>query len=452
VSENSETIDMINQEKEVTFPVYRPGRSAERKLLLFVTLIFAAGTYLLLSSGLQVKNHNPVMYAAIIALSFWLLHAYLIFTGNTGDEFFLPLAAFLAIMGWLAILRLNPELAQKQMYWIITGQASFLLWMQFMKDPRTLEDYKYLFLAAAVVLQVIVAIFGVEVNGAKLWLRYNEMSFQPIEFIKIFLTIFLVSYLKQNREILEKPIQKKNLPLIKYYILLFALWGFAESTLIIQKDLGMSLLLFGVFIGLFFVTTRKWTLTTLGIILFAGVGYLLYKHFPHVQTRLDMWWNPWLDPEGGGYQLIQGLYAMANGGITGTGLGFGQAYFVPEIHTDFIYVALAEELGLIGALVILVAFVVLIQRMFTTSTHTNNEFNCYLAFGLAVMFATQVLIIIGGSVKFLPLTGLTLPFVSYGGSSLVSNFILLGIFMQISGRIRSEKEIKKLTDQTNGQI
>jgi cell division protein FtsW (lipid II flippase) len=454
VSENTELTDKNNFEKEINFPVFRPGRPVERKFLFLVTLILASGIYLLLRSGIQVKDHNPVTYGAVIASSFWLLHLYLILTRKTGDEFFLPLTAFLTIMGWLTILRLNPELAQKQMYWIITGQAAFLLWMQFMKDPRTLEDYKYLFLAAAIILQIIVSIFGVEVNGAKLWLRYNSMSFQPIEFIKIFLTLFLVSYLKQNREILEKPILRKNLPLIKYYVLLFVLWGLAESTLIIQKDLGMALLLFGVFTGLFYVTTKKWALTTLGVIMFGAVGYLLYQHFPHVQSRLDMWWNPWLDPDGGGYQLIQGLYSMANGGITGAGLGSGQAFFVPEIHTDFIYVAIAEELGLVGALVILALFVVLIQRMFITSIYTNNEFSCYLSFGLTAMFATQVLIIIGGAVKFIPLTGLTLPFVSYGGSSLVSNFILLGIFMQISGRIKSEREKAELTrlstDTKNG--
>jgi cell division protein FtsW (lipid II flippase) len=432
------------------FPVYRTGRPIERKLLFLVTLIFAAGIYLLLNSGISTGEHDPVLYGGIIVGSFWILHVFIIITRNKGDEFFLPVAAFLITMGWLSIFRIDPGLAQKQMYWIIIGETVFILWMQFMKDCRVLEDYKYLFLAAAVILQLMLGVFGVEVNGAKLWFRYNDMSIQPVEFIKIFLTIFLVSYLKQNREILERPISRENIPLVKYYILLFTLWGVAESTLVIQKDLGMALLLFGVFMGLFYISTRKWALTILGFILFLGGGYLLYSYFPHVRTRLDMWWNPWTDPSGGGYQLIQALYAMANGGITGTGLGRGQPGFVPEIHTDFIYVALAEELGLIGAIIILIAFVILIQRMFMTSLNIKNDFSCYLSFGLTVMFATQVLIIIGGAVKFIPLTGITLPFTSYGGSSLVSNFILLGIFMQISGRIQQEKETTNLQEQTNG--
>jgi cell division protein FtsW len=426
------------------FPLFNPTRPTERRMLLWVSLIFAVGVYLLINAKLPYEKYNLITNASIILASFWILHIYLVAAKEKGDELFLPLVALLITFGWLEIFRISPELeqnlAEKQMFWIIIGEICFVLWLRFVRDFRGLEDYKYLFLAAAIIMQVAVALFGTEVNGAKLWFRIGGFSIQPIEIIKIFLTIFLVSFLKQNREILEQPLGTKNFALIRYYVLLFFLWGIAESTLIIQKDLGMSLLLFGVFMGLFYIATHKWFLTGIGFGLFAGGGYLLYHIFSHVKQRIDIWWNPWADPQGSGFQIVQSLYSLANGGITGTGFGAGNPQFIPEIHTDFIFVALSEELGLIGALLIMATFLTLIQRMFRTAIHSTNDFSIFLAFGLAVMFATQVFIIVGGAVKFIPLTGITLPFVSYGGSSLVSNFILLGLFMQISGRIRTEWE------------
>ncbi len=418
------------------FPVFHKYRPDERKLLFIVTAVFLLAVYILHHSRISLAEFDPSIAGYIIIASFWVLHIFLILKKDKGDEILLPSVAFLIIMGWIIVFRLHPSLAYKQMAWILIGEGVFLAWMLMIKDYRVLEDYKYLFLVVAVLVQVAVSIFGKEVNGARLWFDFKFFLFQPIEFVKIFLTIFLVSYLKQNRDILEKPITRNNFALLfKYIIPLFLLWGIAEAILIIQRDLGMALLLFGVFMGLFYVTTRKPYVTMAGFLASGAGAWLIYQKFTHVQVRINNWLDPWASPRGVGYQIVQALYAMANGGLTGTGLGMGMPRYIPAVHTDYIFAAVSEELGLWGGLIILCVFVVLIQRMFKTSINTSDEFSAFLALGLALLFATQVFVIIAGSVKLIPLTGITLPFMSYGGSSVVSNFILLGIFFQITGRI-----------------
>jgi len=436
ISENGKKKKINSQE----FPIYQQGRPNERRLLFIVSVIFGAAIYILHHSNLSLHKHDPSLAGFIIILSFWVIHGLLILKKERGDELLFPLVAFLIIIGWLTVFRLRPGLAYKQMIWILIGETAFILWLHFVKDYRILEDFKYLFLVLSVILQVAVSIFGKEVNGARLWFDFHFFSFQPVEFVKISLTIFLASYLKQNREILEKPLSRENITLLfKYFIPLLVLWGLAESVLIFQRDLGMAFLLFGVFIGLFYVTSRKPFLTGVGLALSAGGGYLVYRIFPHVQIRINNWLNPWDSPRGIGYQIVQALYALANGGLTGTGLGMGESILIPAVHTDYIFAAIAEELGLWGGFIVLGVFLVLIQRMFNSSILSNDEFSAFLALGLSLLFATQVFVIIAGTVKLIPLTGITLPFMSYGGSSLVSNFIMLGIFFQISGRIGSQK-------------
>ena len=421
---------------ESNFPIYRKYRPDERKLLLFVTAVFALAIYLLHHSRLSLTKYDPSIAGFIIVASFWILHIFLIIKKEQGDEILLPCVAFLIIIGWLVVFRLYPRLAFKQMAWILIGEVVFILWMTLIKDYRVLEDYKYLFLVGAVLVQAAVAIFGKEVNGARLWFDFKLFYFQPVEFVKIFLTIFLASYLKQNREILEKPISRNNLTLLfKYIIPLLLLWSIAESVLIIQRDLGMALLLFGVFMGLFYVTTRKPYVTAAGFLASGAGAYFIYQSFAHVRIRINNWLDPWANPRGVGYQIVQALYAMANGGLTGTGLGMGMPGVIPAVHTDYIFSAISEELGLWGGLIVLCVFLVLIQRMFKTAITVADEFSSFLSLGLALLFATQVFVIIAGCVKLIPLTGITLPFMSYGGSSLVSNFILMGIFFQISGKI-----------------
>lgn len=415
------------------FPVFFKGRPIERRLLIILTIIFLTAVYILHISELSLDKYDPSAAGFVILLSFWGLHLFLVFKKFKSDELFLPLTAFLTILGWLMVFRLNPQLAYKQMVWILLAESGLILWLYFVKDFRSLEDYKYLFLVGAVLLQGAVSVFGIEVNGARLWFDFGVFSFQPIELVKISLTIFLAAYLKQNREILAKPIDSNNWKLVlKYIVPLFLLWGAAETLLILQKDLGMALLLFGVFLGLFYAATQKTFITLGGIVLFSGAGYFLYRVFSHVQIRINNWLNPWESPLGTGYQMVQALYALAGGGLTGAGLGMGKPYYIPAVHTDYIFAAICEDLGLWGSYIVLGVFLVLIQRMFKTALRASDQFTSFLSLGLALMFATQVFVIIAGSTKMIPLTGITLPFISYGGSSLVSNFILLGIFFQAS--------------------
>lgn len=421
------------------FPVYHKGRPDERMLLAVITMIFLLAIYIIHRSNLEFGKFDPTITGFIILASFWAIHFFLIFRKEKGDELFLPLAAFLSILGWIIVFRLRPQLASKQMIWILAGEAVFLLWICFVKDYRVLEDFKYLFLVGAVSLQAAVAIFGKEVNGAKLWFDFGVFSFQPVEFVKIFLTVFLAAYLKQNREILDKPINRDSIGLLMRYIIpLLVLWGAAQMVLVLQKDLGMALLLFGTFLGLFYASTRKTGFTALGIALSVGGAFLLYRFFPHMRVRINTWLDPWATAQDSGYQIVQALYAIANGGLTGAGLGMGEPSSIPAIYTDYIFAAILEELGLWGGIVILGLFLVLIQRMFKSSVCSKDEFSAFLALGLGLMFATQVFVIIAGTVKMIPLTGITLPFISYGGSSIVANFLMLAIMFQISSGCRNQ--------------
>lgn len=435
-------LKIIQNQPASVFPLYLPGRPLERKLLLWVTVVFALGAFILKRAGIDHLDDNLILVAIIITASFWAVHLFLVLRREKSDELFFPLTAFLISLGWLEIYRLQSEMAIKQVYWIIIGEIAFILVLVYLKDYRILEDYKYIFLIAAIVLQASVSVFGQEVHGAKIWFRFKFFSIQPVEFIKIFLAIFLASYLKQNRPILEKPLDKGSYQMIRYYVLPFVLWGIAEAVLIIQKDLGIALLLFGVFLGLFYVTTRRGWLIGLGALLVGAGSFLIYLNFTHARIRFDAWLNPWSAPEGYGYQIIQALFSLANGGLTGAGLGRGQPYFIPAVHTDYIFVALSEELGLIGSLIIICVFLVLIQRMFLCCLNSKDEFSSFLSLGFSLLFASQVFIIIAGSVKLIPLTGITLPFMSYGGSSLVSNFIMLAILMQISSRIKTSRGLQ----------
>ncbi len=417
-----------------TFPICTKGRKYELILLILVSLCFLFGVYILQRAGVG-GSFSPYLGALVIIVSFLFIHGFVRFTGIFSDEFFLPIVFLLIVLGWLEIYRLSPERAFRQMWWILIGEVAFVSVLIFLKDYRFLQDYKYVFLVSAIVLQILVAIFGVEVNGAKLWFRFKFFSIQPVEFIKIFLTIFLASYLEENKDLLQKPLWGEGkAPFLRYHILLFVLWTVAGLVLILQKDLGMVLLLFGTFIGLYYISTQKRYMVIGGMVLFIISSVFLYKVYPHVRVRIDMWLNPWKDPSGLGYQVVQSLYALANGGILGAGLGMGKPYYIPACHTDYIFVSLAEELGYVGAIFILGLYALLIMRMVLCSLKAPDEFTSFLSMGFAIMFFTQVFIIVAGSVRMIPLTGITLPFVSYGGSSLVSNFIMLAIFLQMSHR------------------
>jgi len=352
-----------------------------------------------------------------------------------GDILLFPLTAFLSVIGLVMVLRLSPEFAQRQFIWLFVGLAAFLLTVWGLKDYKKLEDYKYIYIFLGLLLLLATILFGVEVGGARSWIDFKYFRFQTSELVKIFLVIFLASYLEEKKEVLTqgtRTIIGVPVPSLQYIGPLLIMWGFSLVLLIFQRDLGTALIFFGTFLTMIFIATGRWSYVVTGTILFVIGAGLCYLFYYHVQVRIATWLNPWADIDGKGYQIIQSLFAIGSGGLYGTGIGLGQPTLIPAVHTDFVYSAWSEETGFLGAVALLLIYCLVIYRGYRVALTSRTGFGSLLASGLTSLLAVQTLVIVGGVVKLLPLTGVTLPFVSYGGSSLVSSYILLGLLTSIS--------------------
>jgi cell division protein FtsW (lipid II flippase) len=366
------------------------------------------------------------------------------------DPTLLPLAGLLTAVGLTVIYRLGPEDARRQTVWIALGIAVFvaaLVWLRW--DYRVLERYKYLFGISAVVLLLLPSVpgLGYRVNGVKLWVKVGGLQFQPGELAKIFLIVFLAGYLRDKRESLARGRLKDLGPLL-------AIWGAAMLVLVQTSDLGSALLNFGIFLAMLYAATGRVLYVGAGLGLFVAGSAALYNALDRVQQRVTVWLHPWTDERVycaingkleyrqncDSYQLVKSLYSIANGGYGGTGLGKGTfetvdgTPLIPYLNTDFVYSAIAQELGLVGAAAVLLLFMVFVARSFRISLIAQDGFSKLLAAGLAFGFALQTFIIVGGVLRVVPLTGITLPFVSYGGSSILSNFVMLALLLLVSNR------------------
>lgn len=351
------------------------------------------------------------------------------------DPLLLPLAVFLAGIGLTMILRLRPDLFFLQVMWMVAGLIAFTGTVFVFRQVETIANYKYLCGVAGIVLLLMTIAFGVDIGGNKNWVILGLIRFQPSEFAKLFIILFLSAYLSQHRQLLTYATRHYGpivLPHPRFIAPLLALWGLAITMLVVQRDLGAALLFFGTTVAMVYMSSGRISYVTLALGLFFAGSVICFFLFPHVQIRIDIWLNPWTDPTGRSYQIVQSLFAFASGGILGSGLTFGYPYIIPEIHTDFIFAAIGEELGLAGAAAVLIAYILLVYRAFRTALIANTSFTMLLSGGLAMLTALQVFLIISGVTKFLPLTGITLPLISYGGSSMVSSFILLGMLFAIS--------------------
>ena len=352
------------------------------------------------------------------------------------DPYLLPMAGLLTGIGLTEIYRLDEDDAFRQGLWIVCGLAAFGSTLFLLRrDYRRLEGFKYLFGLAAIALLVLPVVpkLGATVNGARLWVNIGPLHFQPGELAKILLIVFLAGYLREKREVLAQFRLKDLGPLV-------LIWGGAMLVLVQTNDLGGGLLYFGIFLAMLYVATAQVWFVVAGTALFVGGAAGVYALVPRVEERIDIWRDPWSDPYGSGYQTAQSLYSIANGHFGGTGFGRGTFTdpdgntLIPYVNTDFIYSALAQELGLIGTAAFLLVYMLFAARGFRIALLAQDGFSKLLAVGLTFCFTLQTFIIVGGVLRLIPLTGITLPFVSYGGSSIVANFILLAGLLLVSNR------------------
>lgn len=409
------------------------NRWKEGKLLIWVIFLVTAG-FILVHYALFPEKKVPLFHLFSFIGTVLVIHVALSILKYRGDMVLFPLSSILAGFGLIAIYRLKPDLVSKQTGLFFASVVIFLAIVFFFQKYAEMKKFKYLIATLGVVILVLTVIFGVEVNGAKLWIRFGGFQFQPVEIVKILLVIFLASYLSEYYELITFKEKHKWLSAtnLKFLFPLLVMWGMSVLILVFQKDLGMSLIAFGVFLAMFYVATSRYDLCSIGVLLFMGAGYVCYRIFPHVRVRINAWLNPWQDISGSGYQIVQSLFALGSGGLTGKGLGLGEPYWIPEVHTDFIFAALGEELGLWGTAILVIIYLILAIRGFKIAIGAKDEFDILLATGLTFILAWQSFIIIGGVTKLIPLTGITLPFISYGGSSLLSNFIIIGLLLKIS--------------------
>jgi peptidoglycan glycosyltransferase len=365
----------------------------------------------------------------------------------------LPLVATMGGIGLIMLNRLPQDLAgttafglelgmgATQLLWFTIGVIAMLAVAVGFRDDGILRHYKYTWALAGAALLGLTFLFGTEVNGARLWIYLGPVNFQPGEAIKIVLVVFIAAYLAENRTLLagaSARIGPVKIPPLPYLLPMLAIFVIVMLIVIISRDLGTALLFLGIFLTMLFVATGRRSYVLVGLALFVVGSFVVYQLFDHVQRRVDSWIDPFADPSGAGYQAVQSLYAFGRGGLFGEGLGqgllptAGGAFYA--VQTDFIFAALAEEIGLIGAFALLGMALALVVRGLRTAILAHDDFSAMLAVGLTTAVGLQTLIIVAGNVKLIPLTGVTLPFVSYGGSSLLASFVIVGLLLSISHR------------------
>jgi cell division protein FtsW (lipid II flippase) len=421
-------------------------RNVELTLLL-LALVLSVGAYVIV--GLAADNEVPAGsagYGATLAALFIGAHLVLRWRAPQADPILLPGAALLNGLGLVMVRRLDyAEVGSRgfraeapaQALWTVLGVGVFCLVIVVIHDHRVLDRYRYTWLLVGITLLILprLPVIGREINGARLWIRLGPFSGQPAEAAKIALVVFLAAYLAERKELLATATYRAGpfmVPEIKYFMPLLSAWAVSLFVLFFEKDLGSSLLFFGVFVALLYVATGRFSYVVAGLVLFLTGAVLAYNLFAHVQVRVATWLDPWRYYASRGYQLAQGLFAMATGGILGQGWNQGRPDFIPFASTDFIFAAFGEELGLLGVTAMLLVYLLMVFRGLRIALAAADDFGKLLALGLVVSFALQVFVIVGGVTRLIPLTGITLPFVSFGGSSLLANYALIALLCRIS--------------------
>ncbi len=423
-------------------------RNAELLLLCFAAVITIAALFIVEANQDRAIHWDLASYGLAFLTLFGFAHLAIRRFAPFTDPLLLPVVALLNGLGLVMIHRLDlvdkqighrahPS-ANQQMLWTLVGVASFALVVTFLKDHRQLARYGYTCGLAGLVLLAIPAVLPAalsEENDSKIWIRLPGFSIQPAEFSKILLLIFFSAVLVAKRGLFTsagKHLMGMTLPRPRDLAPLLAAWVASVGVMVFEKDLGTSLLLYASFLVVLYLATQRFSWVIIGLTLFTAGSVVAYFVFHHVRVRVQNWLDPFADPDGTGYQMVQALFGFATGGIFGTGLGNGQPDTVPAASTDFIIAAFGEELGLVGLAAILMLYTIVIIRGLRTAIATRDSFGKLLAAGLASTLAIQLFIVVGGVTKLIPLTGLTTPWMSYGGSSLLANYVLLAILARIS--------------------
>ena len=429
------------------------ARNRELMALIPASLLVTVGFAAIFIQRNEVLSNVSLTYGGIFLGLCFVAHLVIRFTLPHADPYLFPLVAVLACFGLVVIYRIDEDLARVQAQWFVIGLIAFALTIFFLRDFRVLERYRYTIAFAGLALLLLPRVPGIgqQVNGAYLGVGVGPISFQPAELGKIAIVIFLAAYLQDNRRVLvqgSRRILGVTIPPLKHLGPLLVVWGAAMFMLVFIRDLGSSLMYFGAFLALLYVATNRLSFVVIGLGLFAAGAYFFASTISHVQSRVDVWLDPFADglydKVGGSYQIANGMFAMADGGLFGRGLGAAalrvpdsNAPLIPAPETDMIFAVIVNDLGLVGGVGVIAIYLLIAERGFKIATLATDSFSKLLATGLTAVMALQVFVIVGGVTRVIPLTGVTLPFVSYGGSSIVANFILLALLLLISNRART---------------
>jgi peptidoglycan glycosyltransferase len=417
--------------------VKNPRRTTELGLVVLGGLI-TGGLYTLASLGRTASlPANIVPFLGVVLALMVGAHLVTRRLAPTADPVLLPVAALLNGIGYVFIARLDRDLAGLQATWTALGVGAYTLTLIGVRRVRDLERYRYTLMLVGIglLLLPLAPVIGRNINGARIWVTIGPVNFQPGEFAKIALAVFFASYLVDKRELLgvaARRIGPVSLPELRHFGPVILAWAVSVIVMVAERDLGSSLLFFALFVVLLWVATERTSYLAAGGVLFCIGAFASVRAFDHVASRIDVWLNPWADATGHGFQVIQATFALAWGGIAGTGPGLGSPGRIPAAETDFIFAVIAEELGLLGAAAVLIAFLILIGIGLRIALRAARPFETLLATGLTTILGLQAFIIMGGVTRLVPLTGVTLPFVSYGGSSLIANYVLIALLVRLS--------------------
>lgn len=411
-----------------------------RRNIELILLIVAAPIVVLMFAMIAINQGDSLNIETLgvpigIFASFIIAHFAVRKFAPGADPALLPITFVLSGIGIAFITRLRPELAVNQVMWLFLGVILMVLIIAFLKNVDKIANYKYtlMIIGVALLLSPLVPGLGQEIYGSRIWLSIGSFSFQPGEIAKVFIVLFLAGYLATNREMLSVftvRLGPFNLPDIRTLLPMLLMWAIALVIVVFEKDLGSALVFFFVFLTMLYAATGKKFYLIIGLVL-AGIGALAaWTLFSHVQVRVDTWLDPFADAAGTGYQLVQAIYSMADGDLFGVGIGRGYAENIPVVESDFIFAAIAEETGLLGAAGLLLLYLCFAVRGIVTAARAKSDVSSFIAIGLTATIVLQAFIIIGGVTRLIPLTGLTLPFVSQGGSSLIASFIAVGFLLR----------------------